>query len=148
MVTLGQYIRRRNGLPAGSAGSLRNMLSRSLGAGNFAGFWRHWNPVFGYYLGRYIDSPLRRVLPRAAALVLTFIFCGALHDLVTTAIRGSVSLFFTPWFLFFGLGVVLGRQAGWSFSTRSWSVRAAINLAYLLVCLAMTLVVRRLFALP
>jgi D-alanyl-lipoteichoic acid acyltransferase DltB (MBOAT superfamily) len=124
------------------------MLERSFGAGTFAGFWRHWNPVFGYYLGRYIDSPLRRVVPRSVALILTFVFCGVLHDLVTTTIRGSVSLFFTPWFLFFGLGVILGRLAGWNFSSRPWVARATINALYVFVCLALTLLARRAFDIP
>lgn len=124
------------------------MLHRSLGAGSFDGFWRYWNPVFGYYLGRYVDSPLRRVLPRSAALVLTFIGCGALHDLVTMAVKGSVTFFFTPWFFLLGIGVVLGRWFGMDTSNRPWAVRAAINLAYVGACLAMTIMARRLFAIP
>src|SRR3546814_6624257 len=40
-LTLSQYILRRNGVPAGARGSLRNMFQRSLGASTFAGFWRH-----------------------------------------------------------------------------------------------------------
>jgi len=58
-LTLAQYVRRRNGVPLGASGSLRNMFYRSLGAGSIAGFWRYWNPVFGYYLGRYIYAPLK-----------------------------------------------------------------------------------------
>lgn len=49
-LTLSQYIRRRNGVPAGARGSLRNMFHRSLAASTFAGFWRHWNPMLGYAL--------------------------------------------------------------------------------------------------
>ena len=124
------------------------MLSRSLGAGSFAGFWRYWNPVFGYFLSRYVYSPLRRVLPRTLALVLTFIICGALHDLVTAAVRGSVAFLFTPWFFLLGLGVVGGGWAGMDFSSRRWTVRAGINLAYVLACLGVTLIVRQVFALP
>lgn len=39
-LTLALYIRRRNGVPTGARGGLRNMLHRSLGARSFAGFWR------------------------------------------------------------------------------------------------------------
>jgi hypothetical protein len=116
------------------------MLHRSLGAGTFAGFWRYWNPVFGYYLGRYVYSPSRSFLPRPAALVVTFVFCGALHDLVTTAVRGSVAFFFTPWFFLMSLGVVLGSAVGLDFSHRPWAVRAGVNLAYIVACLTLTLV--------
>ena len=147
-VTLSQYIRRRNGVPAGSSGSLRNMLHRSLGASSFAGFWRYWNPVFGYYLGRYVFSPLRRVLPRTPALVLTFVACGALHDLVTMAVRGSVAFLFTPWFFLLGLGVLLGHSVGMDTSNRPWAVRAGINLTYIVACLAMTISVRQALGIP
>jgi D-alanyl-lipoteichoic acid acyltransferase DltB (MBOAT superfamily) len=124
------------------------MLYRSLGAGSFAGFWRYWNPVFGYALGSYIYSPLRRVLPRAIALVSTFVVCGALHDLVTMAIRGSVAFLFTPWFFCLGTGVVLGNSIGMDLSSRPWTVRAGINLTYIVACLAVTLTARRVFAIP
>ena len=124
------------------------MLRRSLGASSFAGFWRYWNPVFGCYLGRYVDSPLRRVLPRTTALVLTFVLCGTLHDLVTMAVRGSVAFLFTPWFFLLGAGVVLGRSVGMDFSSRSWVVRAGINLTYVGACLAMTLIARQVLAIP
>lgn len=90
------------------------MLRRSLGAGSSAGFWRYWNPVFGYYLGRCVYAPLQGILPRAPALVLTFVVCGTLHDLVTSAVRSSVAFLFTPWFLLLGSGVVLGSRLGWS----------------------------------
>ena len=139
-ITLGQYIRRRNGLAPGASGSLRNMLSRSLGAGSFAGFWRYWNPVFGYYLGRHVYQPLARLLPRSVALVSTFVACGALHDLVTTLVRGSAAFLFTPWFFLLGTGVVVGERIGLSFSDRPRAVRVAINISYLAVCLGLTIV--------
>ncbi len=147
-LTLALYIRRRNGVPVGSRGSLRNMLRRSLGAATLADFWRYWNPVFGYYLGTYIFSPLRRVLPRALALVLTFVACGVLHDAVTIAIRGSVTFLFTPWFFLMGLGVVVGQRIGWDLSDRPWALRAGVNLTYVLACLGTTLVARRIFGVP
>src|SRR3546814_12933634 len=45
-LTLPQYIIRRNGVPAGDRGSLRNMIHRSLGASTFDAIWRHCNLVF------------------------------------------------------------------------------------------------------
>lgn len=56
------------------------------------------------------------------------------------AVRGAPAFFFTPWFFFLGVGVLLGRASGLEFSARSWSVRAAVNLMYVLACLAITLV--------
>lgn len=47
----------------GASESLRNMLRRSFGARSFAGFWQHWNPVFGYCLGTRVFIPLKRIVP-------------------------------------------------------------------------------------
>ena len=141
-LTLSQYIRRRNGLPAGARGSLRNMLHRSLGAGSFAGFWQHWNPVFGYGLGRYVFAPLRHVAPPAIAVLLTFIVSGAIHDLVTMAVRGDLAFLFIPWFFFLGLGVIGGRAMRMDLSGRPWLVRATVNIVYVAVCLAAVLAIK------
>jgi len=51
------------------SGSLRNMPRRSFGARSFDGFWRHWNPLFGYYLGKYVFVRLKKVAPPHVALV-------------------------------------------------------------------------------
>jgi D-alanyl-lipoteichoic acid acyltransferase DltB (MBOAT superfamily) len=118
------------------------MLRRSFGASSFAGFWRHWNPIFGYTLGRYVFAPAKRVLPPAAALVFTFVVCGAVHDLVTTLVRGSWAFLFTPWFFFLGIGVVLGRLARMDLGRYPWAVRASAHLAYIAICLALALVLR------
>lgn len=145
-LSLPRYIIHRNGVPAGAPGSMRNMLYRSFGAPTFAIFWRHWNPIFGYALSRYIYSPLKRIVPSAVALVATFVVCGAIHDLVTMIVRGSPAFLFTPWFFFLGSGVVIGRLAGLDLSARSWIVRATVNLAYLVACLAITLAMGHLVA--
>ena len=51
-LTLSDYIRRRNGVPAGARGGLRHMLYRSLGAGSFAGFWRTLEPSVRIPIGK------------------------------------------------------------------------------------------------
>jgi len=147
-LTLAQYVYRRNGVPLGSSNSLRNMLHHSLGASSFARFWQYWNPIWGYGLGKYVYSPLQRVLPVTVALIMTFVVSGGIHDLVISAIRGSVAFLFTPWFFLLGVGVVLGQAAGMDLSDRPWSVRVFTNLAYIGVCLAVTLIVKRVFEFP
>lgn len=124
------------------------MLSRSFGAGSFAGFWQYWNPIWGYGLGKYVYSPLHRFLPAAFALILTFVISGGIHDLVTMAISRSITFFFTPWFFLLGVGVVLGRIAGMDLSNRSWLTRATINMTYLVVGLALTLIAKKFLAIP
>ncbi len=66
---------------------MRNMLSRSLGARSFAIFWHYWNPIWGYYLSRYVMRPLRRFLPLSFATFITFVVSGALHDLVVSIVK-------------------------------------------------------------
>lgn len=139
---MGAYIQRRNGVPTGAPGSLRNMLERSLGARSFAVFWQHWNPIFGYTLGRYVFAPSKRILPPAIALVLTFVVCGAIHDLVATVVRGSLAVLFTPWFFFLGLGVVAGRSVRMDLAHLPWGVRALANLAYIAFCLMLAILAR------
>lgn len=142
--TLGSYVAHRNGVPLGDSKSLRNMLRRSLGAGSFAGFWQYWNPIWGYGLGRFVYSPLKRVLPRALAVIMTFAISGGIHDLATMAVRRSPAFLFTPLFFLLGVGVVLGRIARLDYSNHRWTVRAGINLAYLAGCLVVTLIAKRL----
>jgi hypothetical protein len=130
-ITLGRYVRARNGVPLGAGGSLENMLRRSFGAPSFAGFWRHWNPIWGYYLGRYVFRPADRVLPRPLAVIATFVVSGAVHDLVITTVRPSASIVFTPWFLLISVVVVLGEALGMDLSRRPWIVRAAAHVTLL-----------------
>lgn len=145
-LSLSQYIVYRNGVPAGARGSMRNMLHRSFGAPTLAGFWRHWNPIFSYGLGRYIYSPLKRFMPSALAVVATFVFCGALHDLVTVAVRGAPAFLFTPWFFLLGTGVVLAQAWNLDLSERPRIIRAVIHLAYISACLAATLTIKHIVA--
>lgn len=147
-ITLAQYVERRNGVPLGDSKSLQNMLKRSFGATSFAGFWQYWNPIWGYGLGKYVHSPLRRILPPIAAFIMTFIISGSIHDLATMVIRQSVAFLFTPWFFLLGVGAVLGRAVGMDLSDYPWWVRASINLVYLVFCLALTLLVKKIFAIP
>lgn len=143
-MTLGRYVAHRNGVPLGARGALTAMLHRTLPAGSFAGFWRYWNPVFGFDLGAYVHQPLRRIVPNEVAMVAAFAVSGAIHDLVPTLVRGSITVLFTPWFGLLGIGVVVSSAAGLDFSHRRPAERVAINLAYLAAGLLVTLAGRRL----
>ena len=147
-VTLAEYVEQRNGVPLGDSNSLQNMLRRSFGASSFAGFWQYWNPIWGYGLGKYVYSPLQRVLPMAIALITTFVISGALHDLVTMALRRSVTFFFTPWFFILGVGVVVGRAVKMDLSNYSWWIRASVNLIYLILGAVLTILAKRVLDIP
>ncbi|MDR6966834.1 hypothetical protein J2X31_000832 [Flavobacterium arsenatis] len=144
-MNLSEYVKKRNGVPFGHPNSLRNNLQRSLGANNFSVFWSFWNPIFGYYLGKKIFRPLKRIFPAALCVVLTFVFCGLIHDLVTTLIRVKVSLFFAVWFLLMGIMVVISKQIKYNLSNQNWIVRAITNLSIIGICLLITISLNRVF---
>ncbi|MCB0662972.1 MAG: hypothetical protein KDC24_09545 [Saprospiraceae bacterium] len=110
------------------------MLKRSLGAGTFAGFWQYWNPIWSYYLGKYIFKPLKKVFPVALSLVLTFVVCGFIHDLVIMGIRKELALVFTPWFLLMGTWVVVSERFNLQYNFPNWVSRAVINLITIVIC--------------
>ena len=123
------------------------MLIRSLGASSIAGFWRHWNPIWSYGLGRFVLGPLGLVFPSSVAVILTFAVSGVLHDLVIMAIRSEVAFLFTPWFTMMGMAVVGTDALGWNYEHLSWPARAAINLTIILTGLALALLIASTFSL-
>jgi len=127
-VNLSEYVKKRNGVPMGATNSLRNMISRSLGADRFSIFWKYWNPIWSYYLGKYIFKPLKTILPPALSLILTFGFCGFLHDTVIMLVRWDFALLFTPWFLIMGLWLVISDFIKIDYSKYTWIGRAFINI--------------------
>ena len=145
-VSLAQYVRKRNGVPLGASGSMRNMLFRAFGARSFQVFWRHWNPIWGYYLSRDIMRPLANFLPISLATLVTFLVSGALHDIAVSIIKWKIVLFFTPWFGLMGLLVIVSKAVGISFGQFSWIARAIINASLVFVSLGVTYFLESLYA--
>ena len=137
-ITLKQYVFRRTGLAIGSSGSLLSMFARSFQARSPRVFWKYWNPIFGYYLGTYVYSPLKTFFPESLALILTFLFSGFIHDLATIMVTGSTRFLFTTWFFFLGLGVLWGEMVKIDLSKQSKLVRIIFNLMYILFSFAFT----------
>lgn len=142
-LTLAQYVLRRTGVPLGASGSLQNMLYRSLGAGSFAKFWQYWNPIWGYALGRFIYAPLQRFLPAMLALIITFTVSGAIHDLATMLVRRAPAFFFTPWFFFMSIAVVIGEALKIDYTKQSFAIRVLINFVFIIGCLGLTVWLRQ-----
>ena len=127
-LSLSSYVKKRNGVPLGATGSMRNMLSRSLGANSFPVFWQYWNPIWGYYLSRNVMKPLNRFLPAWIAIFLTFLVSGTLHDLAVSFVKSQPIFFFTPWFGMMGLVVVASNKFNISYGSFAWPIRASINI--------------------
>lgn len=145
-MTLREYVRRRNGVALGGNGSMSNMLQRSFGASSFAGFWRYWNPIFSYFLLNYIYAPLRPAIPHWAAVILTFLFCGALHDAVTLLVRGSTAFLFTTAFFGFALLILATEALRIRARGKSFAGRAALNVALLATAIGAALSIRELWS--
>jgi hypothetical protein len=141
-LNLSDYVKKRNGVPLGANKSFRKMMINSLGAGKFSKFWVYWNPIWNYYLGKYIFKPLKIIFPPALSLILTFIFCGFLHDLVIMLLRWNFEILLTPWFLLMGFCVVLGDYAKIDYSKFTWIIRASINILIISSCLFIAYQVR------
>ncbi|WP_130736509.1 acyltransferase [Flavobacterium sp. J27] len=142
---LSEYVKKRNGVPFGHPNSLRNNLKRSLGASNFSTFWNFWNPIFGYYLGTKIFRPLKKILPIELSIVITFVFCGLIHDFVTSLLRGEMALFFSVWFLIMGVVVVLSKLVNYDLSHQKWIIRAFVNLFIIGFCFLATSLLNLMF---
>ena len=110
------------------------MLIRSLSAPNFSTFWRYWNPIWGYYLGKFVMRPLARFLPKPFVLLLTFIASGLFHDLAIFLVKREKVGFLTLWFAYMGIAVVV--TAFFNMSTKKlplW-MRGVVNIAIIAGC--------------
>jgi hypothetical protein len=124
------FTMRRMGNPTGPWDGLRRMFARSFGAKSFADFWRYWNPVYHYFLSYWVYQPLRKVLPRPLAVLLTFAFCGFFfHDLLLLPFTHMPLI--TVWFLLLGIGVIVGEILHMDLSAQPQSFRIVANVVYI-----------------
>ena len=132
-LTLAQYLELRLGRQGGQTAWF-NFFIRPFGASSFVEFWRLWNPVYGYVL--YSSSsyrPLLRLMPRPAAMLVTFVTCGfLLHDVPAWMVtRRVLPPGATLAFIFFGLGAVLSDAFRMDLSQWPVGGRAAVNFTYI-----------------
>ena len=137
-ITLSKFIKHRNGVALGASGSMRNMLTRSFGAGSFDRFWQYWNPIWGYYLSTKVMKPLLKIFPLWLSIILTFAVSGALHDLAITLVKFKPIVFFTPWFTLMGLMVVISKKFTLTYQQRPFAIRVLINLTTIIICYILT----------
>jgi hypothetical protein len=129
-VTLNEHI--NAGLGSSTREQLINWLAKPFGASSFAGFWRYWNPVFGYYLRYAVYQPLRRYVPRWLAVWLTFGVCGVVHGLIALVLArlsGQRAYFWLAVvsFVFLGLAVVGTEALGIRFTRIPLACRWALH---------------------
>lgn len=126
-VSMSAYVKKRNGVPLGAKHSLRNMLYRSFGASSFAKFWNYWNPIWSYYLTKYVLRPIAAFAPAWIAVIVTFVVSGSIHDLAVSIFYQEIYIFFTPWFGLISLFVVLTEKFNISYANYRRSVRIFAN---------------------
>lgn len=146
-LTLSKYVKQRNGVPLGAKRSMRNMLYRSFGARSFAQFWRHWNPIWSYYLSRNVMRPLNAFLPTSLSVLITFLISGALHDLAVSVVKWKAVVFFTPWFGIMGTIVIGFSALGISYDKFRWIIRATFNFLTILCSLGIAYLVESMYVL-
>ncbi len=137
-VSLSAYVKKRTGVALGASHSMRNMFYRSLGASSFHYFWCYWNPIWGYFLSRYVMKPINSLLPHWLAIVLTFSVCGALHDLAVSLVYLTPFFLITPWFSLMGFTVILTKYFAITYPSFPWLFRASINLLLIAVTFWLT----------
>ncbi|CCQ09822.1 acyltransferase domain protein [Pseudoalteromonas luteoviolacea B = ATCC 29581] len=132
-VSLHHYVKKRNGVHLGHPDSLKNMLARSFGANSFDVFWHYWNPIWGFYLSKWVMKPLTKSCPPWLSVVATFAVSGALHDLAITIVKFKLSLLFTTWFVLLGIIVVVFKHFSLHYGQVAWWRRASMNLLILTI---------------
>ena len=138
MLTLSEYVLKRNGVPLGSKGSLVRNLKNSFGAESNAKFWKYWNPIWGFYLSKFIYLPLKKYLPQSVAALVAFGVSGSLHDLAIGIAGQGWQNFFTIWFLIMGLFLNASKSLGINYSKFRFTARVIINTSSIVFCFILT----------
>lgn len=114
---------------------LSRVFWRPFTAPSLALFWRYWNPVYGYYLSKYIYRPCRIILPHSLCVIVTFAFCGFfLHDIFGYLVNGHLTPphSITTWFTIIALGIVLSEKLDLRFDRLAPAFRVALHVGYLM----------------
>ena len=139
---LRDYILKKNGAPLGAKSSMRNMFYQSLGMGNFTTFWKHWNPICGFYLGTRVFKPFKQFLHPYLAVIVTFLVCGLIYGAIRSLIFSKIIFVFTPLFIYLGIGMVLSKILHFDDSQLPWIGCALINLLYVGICFLLVYTLR------
>ncbi len=95
---------------------LKVMFKKSFQASSYRKFWWYWNPVYNYFLTKYIYRPLKKILPNSISMLITFLASGfLLHDLpIMLIILATVKLILpfptTIFFIVLGTTVIVSEK--------------------------------------
>jgi hypothetical protein len=119
------------------------MFARAFTAPTFRGFWRYWNPLYGYALLYGCYLPLRRVAPEAACFVATFAVSGFLfHDLIGWTIAGAAHRFVpvvTVAFVLIAFSCILSERAGLTLRRLSSAARVVAHTGVIAAAFALSI---------
>jgi hypothetical protein len=142
-MTVEEYIKYRTG-SIDPLKVIKVIFTKPFKASSLRKFWWYWNPGYGYFLLFYCYRPLRSVLPHSMALIITFLICGFLHDIlyiVPMAIMdgGKIPLpFVSTWFLFISIGIIISEYLRIDFKNIQSEIRPIIHFGFLALTFAST----------
>lgn len=95
---LTRYLNIKFGNNTSSINCIAHMLHACFFARSFASFWRHWNPLWSYFLLYYVYKPLSSVIKKRYANFSTFVISGFVHDCVAMLLTFKLSIVMTTFF--------------------------------------------------
>jgi len=107
-------------------------------------FWWYWNPGYGYFSLFYCYKPLRNILPHWISLIITFLICGFLHDIlyiIPMTIADGIGFIFpfiSVWFLVIATGILITEFLQIDFRKTNIAIRPILHLGYLLGTFCLT----------
>jgi len=102
-MTLKEYATKKFNNRNSLSGCLNYMIKSSFFSKTFREFWTNWNPLWSYFLIFYSYKPMRKVISKAPALILTFVVSGFLHDLFVMLLLQKIYFLFSLIFLLIGI---------------------------------------------
>lgn len=136
-MTLEEYIQYRTKATKISI-IVRNMFIKPFFSSSLRSFWKYWNPGFGFYLLYYCYKPMRNILPHWISMILTFLICGLLHDMIYIIPLlfmnpgGFIFPFISVWFLLISIGILIVELFRIDFRKINKQARPIFHFAYLI----------------
>lgn len=115
---------------------IRNMFFKPFVSSSFKSFWKYWNPSWGYFLLFYCYKPIKTIFPDWAALIITFLISGLVHDIIyiIPMMINEVEFvfpFITVWFLIISIGILLTEYLQIDFNKTNIIFRPFFHFGYL-----------------